>query len=63
MKNLFIALFAIALFASCTADSLEDYDAYQVDKTKIVRPGSQDDTTAEEVDKDKVQRPGSQGGS
>ena len=41
MKNLFLALFSISLLASCTAESLEDYEKYNVDKTKIQRPGSQ----------------------
>lgn len=60
MKKVFFALFAIALLTGCTAESLEDYEKYNVDKTKIERPGSQG-IHMEEVDKDKVRRPGTQG--
>ncbi len=60
MKNLFFALLSIFLLAGCTADSLEDYEKYNVDKTKIQRPGSQG-IYMEEADKDKIRRPGSQG--
>lgn len=60
MKNVILALFTIGLFASCTVDSLEDYEEYNVDKKKIERPGSQG-IYMDEVDKNKVQRPGSQG--
>lgn len=60
MKNVFFALFSIALLTGCTADSFEDYDQFNVDRTKIQRPGSQG-IYMEEVDKDKIRRPGSQG--
>lgn len=60
MKNVIFALFTIGLFTSCTVDSLEDYEEYNVDKKKIQRPGSQG-IYMEEVDKHKIQRPGSQG--
>ncbi|CAN5286071.1 hypothetical protein BH23BAC2_BH23BAC2_17230 [soil metagenome] len=60
MKNVFLALFTGALLTGCTADSLENYETYNVDKTKIQRPGSQG-VYMEEVDKDKIRRPGSQG--
>jgi hypothetical protein len=59
MKNLFFALFSIVLLAGCTAESLEDYEKYNVDKTKIQRPGSQG-ISMEDVDKNKIRRPGSQ---
>lgn len=63
MKNVFFALFSIALLTGCTADSLEDYDQFNVDRTKIQRPGTQGSQGIymEEVDKDKIRRPGSQG--
>ncbi len=60
MKNVFLALFSVALFIGCTTDSLEDYEQYNVDRTKIQRPGTQG-VYMEEVDKDKIRRPGSQG--
>lgn len=61
MKNVFFSLFAIALLTSCTAESLDEYENYSVDKRKIERPGSQG-ISMEEVDKNKIRRPGSQGG-
>ena len=60
MKKLFFALFAVGLLAGCTAESLDEYENYSVDKTKIQRPGSQG-IYMDEVDKDKIRRPGSQG--
>ncbi len=60
MKKLIFGLFAMVFFAGCTADTLEDYENYNIDKTKVQRPGSQG-IYMEEVDKDKVRRPGSQG--
>ncbi len=60
MRKLFFTVLAIGLLAGCTAESLDEYENYNVDKTKIERPGSQG-IYMEEVDKDKIQRPGSQG--
>lgn len=61
MKRVFFILFAGALLSGCSAESLEDHNIYEVDKTKIQRPGSQG-IMMEEVDKTKIERPGSQGG-
>ncbi len=60
MKNVIFALFSIVILTGCTADSLENYEQYNIDRTKIQRPGTQG-IYMEEVDKDKIRRPGSQG--
>ncbi len=61
MKKVFFILFAAALLTGCSAESIEELEVFQVDKTKIERPGSQG-IIMEEVDKTKIERPGSQGG-
>lgn len=53
MKKLLFSLFSIALLTGCTAESLDDYEKYNVDKTKIQRPGSQG-IHLEEVEDNKV---------
>ncbi len=62
MKKVILPLFAAALLIGCSAESIEDLQVYEVDKTKIQRPGSQG-IVMEEVDKTKIERPGSQGGN
>lgn len=59
MKNLPIALFALVLLASCTAEPIEEYENFD-SKPHFETPDS-NGLYMEEIDKDKVQRPGSQG--
>ena len=59
MKKLFFALFVTSVLASCSVESFDDYENYNVDRKKIERPGTQAVDMAE-VDKHKVRRPGSQ---
>lgn len=41
MRKVFFTLFAAALLIGCSAESIENLEVYEVDKTKIQRPGSQ----------------------
>lgn len=60
MKNLFKALFALLLLASCTAEPI-DHENFNTNP-QLQTPAT-NGIYMEEVDKDKIQRPGSQDGS
>ncbi len=60
MKTFFYTLLGAVLLTGCTAESIDEYENYAIDKTKIERPGTQG-VDMDEIDKNKIQRPGSQG--